>query len=62
MSVQEKREKIIKSIEHLSSNEIDLIEAFLVKISQESNMQHDVEKLYAEVKARYGNVLAKLAQ
>jgi hypothetical protein len=62
MSVQEKREKLIKSIAHLSSSEIDLVEAFLAKISQESIFQQDAEKLYAEVKAKYGNVLAKLAQ
>jgi hypothetical protein len=60
MLVQERREKLINTINHLPEDKLAIVEEVLSKISNVNDTS--IEHIYQEAVSRYNETLQKLAQ
>jgi hypothetical protein len=60
LAIDEKRKQVLKAIESMPEEQLDLVSGLLQKI--ELLKKDSIEYLFAEAVAEYGNTLKKLAE
>lgn len=60
MLIEERREKLIHTINHLPEDKLAIVEELLSKINSENNS--NIEHIYSKAVSMYNETLRKLAQ